>query len=155
VRRGSCDPAWYTLEEYFMEGKKKGKYPRKERVLSPRKAAAVAAAAVSMEDGEIEFEDSSKAAMLPPIKCRICGGFTRSYEKDSDAGIQHFVIFNGKKEEVKGRKRCFFVFFQRRFFQKLDNVPMCDFGDPKKLKKGAHKRSRKEEKQLPQVFEFV
>ncbi len=98
MRRGSCDPVWYTLEEYFKEGKKKGKYPRKTKVGSPAKKKE---AAVQDDDGEIEFEDSSKAAMLPTIKCSICGGLTRSYEKDSDAGIQHFIYINGKREKVK------------------------------------------------------
>lgn len=97
MRRGECDPAWYTLEEYFKEGQKKGKYPRKQKASAPAKEE-------SAGDELVEFEDSSKAAMLRPIKCRLCGGLTRSYERDSDAGIQHFAVVNGRREEVSNRR---------------------------------------------------
>ncbi len=126
VSREECQPKWLTLQEYFQAGKKTNgaKYPQKTfRDL----AAQSRQYSLADEEEEVDFDDSSKATLQPPIRCRACGGVTRSYERGESYGIQHFALVNGQRVL-------------------LDNVPVCDSGAPKKTKnKPGRKRQKKEE----------
>jgi hypothetical protein len=127
VCREECQPKWLTLKEYFEAGKKSGgwKYPQKTKrdVVAQNRQYSLA----GEEEEDVDFDDSSKATLQPAIKCRICGGFTRSYERGDNNGIQHFALVEGERVL-------------------LDNAPMCDSGPSKKPKlKPSRKRSKKEE----------
>jgi hypothetical protein len=127
VSREECKPKWLTLKEYFEAGKKTGgcKYPQK--TMRDSAAQNRQYSLVGEEEEDVEFDDSSKATLQPAIKCRTCGGLTRSYERGDSHGIQHFALVEGERVL-------------------LDNVPMCNSGPPKKIKyKPGRKRQKKEE----------
>ena len=95
VSREHCNPQFCTLEEYFEEKIKKGKYPvkkghkRKERNNEQEE-----------EEEEEEWEDVASRNTNKVITCSICKGRTKEYLEGETFGLHHFAYVHGVRYVV-------------------------------------------------------
>ena len=131
ISRTFCNPKGKTLEEYFDYCIEHGRTPPIVGA-AKRQKKETSDSVDGIGEIDLQFDDETKAERKHVIKCSECGGRTRHYEER--AGIQHYVIMEGKRI-------------------KLDKSPNCTLDDESNV--GKRKGARKKGSAVQQQSELV